>query len=370
MKKGLRGILFAALLLLCLPLCGCEHSEQEYVSVKEYNTGVQESKSGDGRVTVKSFSALKQALLEMAYAGETEGTIVFDASYEGDTTEDMGSACWQVRTQDALCAYCVENMSYELNKIVTINEATVYISYSKVSESAGAIRRLSFTTGIDDIITEALKEGTKKLVLLISRSSYSAEDMAAALTRVYREKPALVPIEPIANVNMYSGPGAQRLYEISINYGLSGDEMHERTAQLRAVDAFSGLNKEGMSQLQLAIAAGDYLLNNCRLSESGAENNAYSALVNKSANSEGVSFAYVELCRQLGLDCRIIYGQRNWQEHSWNIVRIDNSFYHTDVGAALALERDELSFLNDEQAWAAYRWDLSSYPKCSGEPVA
>lgn len=179
----------AALLLAMGLLCGCGLLNNEYVSIKDYTPSVQEESSDDGKVTVKNFSALKQALLKMAYAGKTEGTIVFDAAYDGDTTADMASACWQVRTQDALCAYCVENMAYEINKIVTISEASVYISYSDVSEAAGAIRHLAFSSGIDDIIRDAFSEGEKKLVVLISRSSYSAEDMAAAVTRVYREDP-------------------------------------------------------------------------------------------------------------------------------------------------------------------------------------
>ena len=136
----LKRILATTLALMLL--CGCALLNNEYVSVKDYTPSVQEESSTDGKVTVKNFSALKQALLKMAYAGKTEGTIVFDAAYDGDTTADMASACWQVRTQDALCAYCVENMAYEINKIVTINEASVYISYSDVSEAAGDIQHL------------------------------------------------------------------------------------------------------------------------------------------------------------------------------------------------------------------------------------
>ena len=358
---------FAALALFVCQLSGCSLFDTEYVSVKDYSPSPQEQSVSGERVNVKNFQALKQALLSMAYAGQTEGTIVFDSAYEGDTTGDMASACWQVRTQDALCAYCVENIAYELNKIVTINEASVYISYSDVSESAGDIRHLSFSSGVDDIIREAFSTGTKKLVVLIGRSSYSAEDMAAAVTRVYREHPALVPKEPLASVNMYSGTGAQRLYEIGINYGMTAEEMNARTARLRAVDAFSDLNKTDMSEAQLAYAAYEYLTDNCSVSDDKNNNNAYAALVEGRANSEGLAFAYVELCRQLGVDCRIVYGQEDWQEHCWNIVRLDGSYYHVDVSAAITYAPGDGFLMNDEQAWGKYRWDVASYPKCAGE---
>lgn len=357
----------AALLLAMGLLCGCGLLNNEYVSVKDYTPSVQEESSTDGKVTVKNFSALKQALLKMAYAGKTEGTIVFDAAYDGDTTADMASACWQVRTQDALCAYCVENMAYEINKIVTINEASVYISYSDVSEAAGDIRHLAFSSGIDDIIREAFSEGEKKLVVLISRSSYSAEDMAAAVTRVYREDPALVPKEPLASVNMYSGMGAQRLYEISINYGMTSEELDARTAQLQAVDAFAELDTSGMSEAELAYAACEYLMEHCAVSDDRSDNTAYAALVGGRADSEGAALAYIVLCRELGIDCRIVYGQEDWTEHCWNIVRIDGSYYHVDITAAIEDGAEAGFLMNDEMAWGRYRWDVSSYPKCSGE---
>lgn len=139
--------------------------------------------------------------------------------------------------------------------------------------------------------------------MLISRSSYSAEDMAAAVTRVYREDPALVPKEPLASVNMYSGTGAQRLYEISINYGMTSDELDARTAQLQAVDAFAELDTSGMSEAELAYAACEYLMEHCTVSEDKSENTAYAALVGGRANSEGTALAYIVLCRELGVDC-------------------------------------------------------------------
>ena len=41
------------------------------------------------------------------------------------------------------------------------------------------------------------------------------------------------------------------------------------------------------------------------------------------------------LGKALGVDCRIVYGQEDWTEHCWNIVRIDGSYYHVDISAAI-----------------------------------
>ena len=351
-----------------LLLCGCGGLyDKEFVSVSDHVPAAQQGKVTEGKVTVKTFAALKLALLDYAYAGETEGSIIFDQAYDGDTTEDMASACWQVRTQDALCAYCVENIAYELNKIVTINEATVYISYSKYAMSPEEVVHMTYSSGVGDSLKTALEARKSGLVLLITRSSYDAEEMESAVQSVYRENPAIVPKEPTAKVNMFSGTGTQRLYEISINYGLNEEEMMQRTAQLQAVNAFTEEQKRDMGEGERVVAACRYLTEHCTLTDAATENTAYSALINGQANSEGIAFACVELCDQLGVDCRIVYGQRLWVDHCWNIVRVDGNYYHIDASAAITGGLQKGLLFSDESFWGEYRWDVSAYPKCAGE---
>ena len=220
---------------------------------------------------------------------------------------------------------------------------------------------------MESTLLETLENRDRKLVVLVASSSYTAEDIEVLLTKVYRENPTLVPREPRASVNMYSGTGSQRLYEISINYGLTAEEMEQRMAALRAVDAFSGMDVESLSDGQRALAACQYLMDNCQLSTAASDNTAYSALVNHLANSEGIAFAYTELCRQLKLECSIVYGQRQWQDRCWNIVRIDGSCYHVDVYECINSGLESSFMVNDEDFWGNYRWDVASYPKCTGQ---
>ena len=105
MKMMKRLGALAALLLAMGLLCGCGLLNNEYVSVKDYSPSIQEESSDDGKVTVKNFSALKQALLKMAYAGKTEGTIVFDAAYDGDTTWQAPAGRCARRTRCAHTAW-------------------------------------------------------------------------------------------------------------------------------------------------------------------------------------------------------------------------------------------------------------------------
>lgn len=363
MKKTLSAV--AALALVCFGLTGCGVFDKEYVQIDDYVPTQQDTAESGERVTVRNFSALKQAIRELVSDGAGEGEIVFDSAYDGDAAEDMASACWQVRTQDALCAYCVDNISYELSKIVTYYEARVSVSYAVSAEKTENIIRLPYSTGLDKLIDSAFADGQTRLVVLVNRSSMSAEDMEATASAVYAENPVTAPKAPTVSVNMYSGNNMQRLYEINIRYGMNSEELAEKKTRLDAVQPFEGLDIEALDEAERALLAYEYLLDNCVISGEGQGGSIYSALIERSSDSEGAALAYVELCRQLKVDCRIVYGQRDWQEHCWNIIRVNGDYYHVDAGLSAASA--ETNFLKTDQSfWESYRWDTASYPACTG----
>ena len=362
-----------ALLLLAVMLfglTGCSSMfEKEYEHISEYTPSDQNNVSEDGKVVVRSFNGLKQAILSIVYSESGSGTISFDAAYEGDAVEDMASACWQIRTQDAMCIYCVENIAYEMSKIVSFYEAELSVTYSNAIEGIGGISRLQYATGLDDKISAAISEGRRRLVLLINRCSYTAESMGSIVEEVYRENPAVAPNMPRVEVNLYSGNGMQKLYEINLGYGVTGIELANRRDAVNAVKPFELQDTTQMSQLEKALLACNYLIANCSYDIESGGNSIYSALVLNNADSEGLAYAYVQLCRQLGLNCRMIYGQYNWQEHWWNIVEIDGVYYHVDVSSCMTGKLADGFLLNDQTIWGTHRWDVSAYPTCTGELI-
>ena len=364
MKKKLICLLLV--LAMAAPLCACSMLDKEYVSIHDYVPSEQEQSLTGGKLTVHSYNALRAAILNMAYEGRSTGTIVFDPAYEGDPAEDLATACWTVRTEDALCAYCVENISYDFNKIVTVNEASIKLSYSKATESPKQIVHLGFSSEAEGAIVTAMENGVRTLALLVGRSGFSAEDMAAQVVKTYRDNPTVIPKKPEATVNVFSGAGSQRLYEIQIDYGLTTAMLWQCRMELEIFRPFAETDWTSLSEVERAYLACHYLVGNCEITDNPDGNSAYAALIQRSANSEGLAFAYVELCRQLNVDCRIVYGQHDWTEHCWNIVRMDDSYYHVDI-TQCAKGGPALGFMqNDENFWRNYRWDVAAYPKCTG----
>jgi len=369
MRKLSLCIFFAA--AAAFLLSGCGLFNKDYVVIEDYVPTVQSESFTAEKITVSDIEALEQAISTIITSGETEGKIVFDAAYEGDPIADMSKACWQVRTQDALCAYCVEDISYELSKIVTYYEAKLSIGYTDYVDSVGSIIQLPYSTGIELIIGQALSEGRTKLVLLVDHSSYSAEDLVGLVSSVYRQHPTYAPCEPQVDVNMYSGSNMQRLYEVNMYYGLSGAELAYRKSCLDGFEPFSNTEFMESDDAVRALAAFDYIVNNCQVDNSGTGTycSVYDALIGGKADSEGLALAYVELCNQLDVACIIVYGQHNWQEHCWNIIKVGDSYYHVDVGLSDSREAERCFMKTDEAFWENYRWDMSSYPACMPEPT-
>ena len=349
-----RPALILLLLLLSVFLTGCSFFDDTYLIESDYPLPDRKESSSRDTVTVTGFGDLREAIRNTVAAGASARTIVFDTSYTGNPTEDLASACWQVRTEDALCAYCVENIAYEMTQIVSRTEAKLNVSYSSGALPVDEIISMPYATELNDRIAEAISSGKPRLAILINRSILTSESMVLRFSEVYREHPGLAPQEPHVTVSLFSGSGSQRLYEITLKNDLTEKEFQRRKAELDAIV----FPPEGETEeYAVALDAFEQLSSCC---DPSGLSTVYAALIENDASSEGIALGYVELCRRGGLECLLVDGQKDWEDHCWNIVCIDGQYYHVDLFAGL-----EEGFLkSDADFWGTYRWTVNEYPKC------
>ena len=83
----------------------------------------------------------------------------------------------------------------------------------------------------------------------------------------------------------------------------------------------------------------NYIIDNCRYDEEAAENNdvqgnendAYGALVDGKAVCEGYARAFQLLCNKANIDCVLLSGTADSDNHAWNGVKIGGDWYQIDV---------------------------------------
>lgn len=362
-----RAALCLTLLFAAVLLGGCSSLlAGDYYHETDYYVAAQDDKPAQGSVTVKNAEELKKELLGMVYAAKSEGVIAFDPAYAGDIRADLEDACGTMHREDALWAYCVRSAHYEISHIVTHDEASVFVEYAESTLPADQILQLTYATGLNEIMAGAMEKGTRNLVILIERSSYSVDNMARLVRDVYRNDPSCSPVNPTVDVYMYSGAGRQRLYDIELDYRLDEETLQERRAALEAFDAQELLHDAEQTKPMAALEACQYLVDNCAFVNRSGSNTVYDALIAGEANSEGLALAYVELCHEIGVPCKIVYGQYLWRDHCWNIIELEGQHYHVDLTACIRDGVEHGFLLGDEQIWTEYRWDTSSYEQCGG----
>lgn len=362
--KRIKTVLIILIIAVML-LSGCGLYNKEYVSVTDYVSPIQ-IHSDENRIIVHNFNELKIALRAIVdrSRGTEDSIIAFDQAYVGDPTADISLACKQTITENAFCAYCVEDISYDIYKVVTYYEATITVRYAETLNND--IIRLSYSGQLKDYIADAIRNRLRQLIILLDYSNYNEDDIIDMVDDFYRNDPLSAPKEPNASVRIYSGSGKQKLYEITFDYGLSAEELDEKSARI-AEFTFPDIDiPEEMDDLDKSVYAVSWLMKNSEYSSARTDNTAYSALIEGKANSQGLSMALMALCGRLGLDCRLVNGQKNWSNHYWNLIRIGDTYAHIDVQSCLEEGVREGFLLNDERMWVTYRWDMSGYPSCSG----
>jgi hypothetical protein len=96
----------------------------------------------------------------------------------------------------------------------------------------------------------------------------------------------------------------------------------------------------------------------------------YGVLCEGKGVCDSFSKAFLMLASKAGLECRIVQGTAEEGSHSWNLVRIDGSWYHLDVtyddpvGPTKILSHDYFN-LPDGLIAANHSWKRDSVPACS-----
>lgn len=179
-------------------------------------------------------------------------------------------------------------------------------------------------------------EETIDVSVYARRNKWSLNDVSKRLQQYYLQEPTLFFISNQRILIEHNE--ANYLYKIKFDYLYTDRQTQKMTRQMEkaAAKAIEGITDE-MSEAEKALAVHDYLVLNNSYDHSMKKYSAYNCLVEKSSTCQGYTLAYVYIMRDLlGMDCSVVTSDS--QNHSWNYLKVDGSWYHVDLTA------DDLSY--------------------------
>ena len=218
------------------------------------------------------------------------------------------------------------------------NESTVAVNpyaknscYKAISAEQQRIYRI-IHSALKNVKTEWISLGN-------CRSDYLA-DIAVAYRAVTYDYPEFfwVPYTYVVNKGITGVKIAFELNEDNSQkkYLVSPDEVEGKQEQLnkKVQEIIDKVEKNAETPYEKVLYLHDLLIKNTTYSSNLDDDmayTAYGALVNNNAVCEGYSRAMSYLCKKMGVDCILVTGISKELGHMWNLVKLDDKWYHIDV---------------------------------------
>lgn len=331
-------------------LTGCESMlERSYESTARHEE--KPVTAGDSSaVRVENYRELVSAVLYLVSQGQEEGTIQL-WEYAGDVETDLTAACLEVATEDPLGAYAVDYIKHECTRVVSYYQAEVSIRYRRTLEQIRSVVNVTGSSAIRDQLQEALSDFASEAVLRVAYFSGDAGSITELVRQAYYDTPAAALGMPEVEVALYPDSGRERVVEILLSYARPAEELQamsrelsERTQSLSV--SFRELEGQAASLRAAAV------LKNAAVYDGNGGSDAYAALVEGQADSEGMALAYELLCQQAGVACEVVEGTLGSQRWFWNAVTIGTGErLYLDPVYGNGLLREGEYFTNN-----GYRW--------------
>ncbi|MBQ3255826.1 MAG: hypothetical protein IJA67_00210 [Oscillospiraceae bacterium] len=361
MPKKLILTIFVACILYCITGCSALYSNS-YYSEQDFQGNEKIDLDADVQV-VQNYSELRRLVFGMVNS-HTETKELLFSGYTGNAVSDIASVCNAVKNESSFGAYCVDYISYDLRQIVSSYEAVISISYLYTAEELQILQTTSNLDSFAELLAQALEQGDTKLVVRVNNGIADAESVNELMEHTARSHPLQISYIPKFNVRIFDGNTSQKLYDVSIQYDVNLDNGERLQAMNGVLSSMIPEAAEAGWEKRIAIAA-ERLSGHCTYTVDGGDT-AYEALLDSAANSQGIACAFKALCDRMGLECLVVDGSLEKQAHFWNIIKIEDAYYHMDISLLDNLGGERSLFLRDAEKQVNCWWDQSEYPACDG----
>lgn len=224
-----------------------------------------------------------------------------------------------------------------------------------------------------DLILEALLSAKTSIVLPKNEHTDTFEEIVDIVNTCLRENPEILYYSSLT----YNHNGV-----LTFKYSKDAETIKNHKAKLeeKVETILSEIIKPDMTDFQKEIAVHDYLVKNCEYDMLGYKGNsikeesftAYGALCSGVAVCEGYSEAASILLNRSGVKAKIITGKSKGVGHAWNLVKLDDEWYHLDITWNDPYQTDKKSDIKyhyfnitDSEISQDHQWDKDKYETCT-----
>ena len=118
-------------------------------------------------------------------------------------------------------------------------------------------------------------------------------------------------------------------YKAEIQYRTTKEQEEYIDSELERI--VNNLIDSRMSTLEKIKAVNDYIVKIYKYDDTLKSDNVYTALTTKTTICQGYAMTAYKMFKIMGIDCRIINGDKSGTSHAWNLVNIDGAWYHLDT---------------------------------------
>ncbi|MBK5426052.1 S-layer homology domain-containing protein [Bacillus sp. TH30] len=166
-----------------------------------------------------------------------------------------------------------------------------------------------------------------------------------------------------------SGSPGNYTFTLNITYRETKEQTEYVMKQAKAI--VSSIIQVGMDDHEKVKAIHDYVVKHVSYDTSYKAYTAYEALANRSAVCQGYTLLTYQLLKEAGIENHFVVGTGDGQPHAWNLVKIDNKWYHIDTTFDDPVPdvqgRVTYSYFNlsDEQIARNHEWNHGDYPQAT-----
>ncbi len=178
-----------------------------------------------------------------------------------------------------------------------------------------------------------------------------------------------------------SKQGEYTCYVIDLEYDHDAQTLLQmkRDTERKSVEIVGTYIKEDMPPYMKEYLIHEYIVKNCKYATDYNTNPdpdyymAYGALVEGKAVCNGYAYATKLLLDLCGIENHIVMGTSKGIGHAWNLVKLDNDYYHLDTTWDDPVTFDGLDYntheyynLSDSEISKDHIWETQKYPSATG----